>query len=100
MKLHELKSQAEFFESLWSTRRTLELRNNDRKFGQGDVLWLSEIGKEGKPTGRRALLLVMHVLKADDALGLRADFVALSVRLLARTEHEEIKTVGGPVGRV
>lgn len=42
MKVHELKISSEFFEAVRDGRKKFEIRKNDRKFQEGDILILKE----------------------------------------------------------
>ena len=42
MKRHELKTLPQYFEGLWSNKKTFEIRKNDRDFKVNDVLILRE----------------------------------------------------------
>jgi uncharacterized protein DUF3850 len=83
VKLHELKTWPEFFGEVWSGRKTLEVRLNDRGFCQGDILHLREKPRASDYTGKSIIALVTHVLD-DVSCGMRDGYVAMSIKVLSR----------------
>jgi hypothetical protein len=88
---HELKTWPRFFEPLVAGKKTFELRENDRKFKEGDTLTLKEfipdlgIDDAGKPTGTysgsEAHATVLGVTDLDGAFMTKEGWVILSIRL-------------------
>ncbi len=96
-QLHELKTDPVPFRQVWQARKVFELRKNDRDFHAGDVLHLREyqlVVPEGQPnySGKSILVLVVYVLDSAEEWGLKKDYVAMSIKLLARLDG------GQPVG--
>ena len=94
-QLHELKTDPEPFKQVWHSRKLFELRKNDRGFKAGDVLHLREHDRavpEGRYSGKSILVLVVYVLDSVEERGLKKEFVAMSIKLLARLDG------GQPVG--
>ncbi len=105
MRLHELKNHPVPFRDVWSSRKTFEIRVDDRQFEVGDVLHLREWDKlpERSPeaadqsgagtvptldagrgyTGCSVLVLVLHMLRGP-AYGLAEGSVCMSLKLLVR----------------
>ncbi|MCH8852618.1 MAG: DUF3850 domain-containing protein [Planctomycetes bacterium] len=105
MRLHELKNHPVPFRDVWSSRKTFEIRVDDRQFEVGDVLHLREWDKlersphaavdaqrEQQPapdqsargyTGCSVLVLVLHMLRGP-AYGLAEGSVCMSLKLLVR----------------
>lgn len=90
--LHELKTDPEPFKQVWSSRKTFELRRDDRKYLAGDVLHLRELiqtvelpADKARYTGREMLLLVTYLLRSP-AYGLPEGYVIMSLKLLARID--------------
>lgn len=90
-RLHELKTDPETFEGVWTGDKTHEIRRNDRDFKIGDTLRLREtrytgqemLGPESHPleyTGREATRIVSHI---QEGYGLVPGWVLLSFALIA-----------------
>ena len=96
--LHELKTDVGPFQDVWSTRKTFDLRKDDRQFQVNDVLRLREyvsVMQGPKYTGREILVLVIHMLRGG-AYGLPDGYVIMSLKLLARLGHPfaDVQPVG------
>lgn len=91
-KLHELKTDPKPFQSVWHSRKTFELRPDDRDFKAGDVLHLIELSDTSGLTGRTLLALVVYVMRDAPEYGLMRGYAAMSLKLLARLEN------GAPCG--
>lgn len=64
MKTHELKSWPLYFQAVFSGHKRFELRNGDRGFAVGDVLWLREWDdKTGIYSGREIRKRVTYILE-------------------------------------
>jgi hypothetical protein len=61
MTEHELKILPEYFQAVESGYKTFEIRENDRGFAVGDVLWLREFNKGVGLTGRSVHRRVTYV---------------------------------------
>lgn len=101
MKVHELKTDPEPFQAVWSGVKTYELRKNDRGFMVGDVLRLRETRhtgaqmQSGAPleyTGRSKTRRVSHILFGP-VYGLEADWVILSLEPPAGTTYYDRRNV-------
>jgi hypothetical protein len=97
--LHELKTDAKSFHNIWHSRKTFELRPDDRGFKIGDVLHLKELRAPEQIakfelrdqeifTGRTLLALVVYVLRDAPEYGLASGYAAMSLKLLTRLENE------------
>lgn len=61
MRIHELKTDPQYFEEQLQGNKNFEVRLNDRNFQNGDVLVLSEY-KDNKYTGRQIYVQVTYIL--------------------------------------
>jgi hypothetical protein len=77
MKEHELKTWPEFFDSLMTTEKKFEIRNDDRHFQVGDILVLREWSPIDGYSGRKIKKIVTYVLRSHK--GLLDGFVILSI---------------------
>lgn len=89
MKVHELRSWPEYFAPVWEGVKTVEIRQDDRGFSIGDLIWLREWDPkievtppiapddDRRYTGRDLLVRVRHI--TYDHPGLVKSYVALSV---------------------
>lgn len=81
MKIHELKTDKEFFLDIASGRKGFELRKDDRGIEKGDILLLREYDAEKKKyTGRVSPRQVAYILK--DFKGIEPGYVIMSLRWL------------------
>ena len=78
---HELKTWPEYFEALIAKRKkrkTFEIRENDRDYKVGDLLWLKEYDPKTKAyTGRETLRWVTYIL--DKAPFVPKGYVVMSI---------------------
>jgi len=99
MKMHELKTVNPYFSDIWDTRKSFEIRKDDRGFQQGDILWLREYepnmlyDKENdclvicgtQPySGREILCMVSHILPAGKFEGLATGYCCMEIKVLQR----------------
>lgn len=54
MKIHELKTEALYFDAVERGEKTFEVRRNDRAFQTGDILDLIKLNESGKGYARPA----------------------------------------------
>ena len=89
---HELKTDPEIFEAVYTGKKTYELRRNDREFKVGDTLHLKETEHTGREmeqglpliyTGREYWAEVSHILNGP-VYGLAAGWCLMS---LDRRDH-------------
>ena len=81
MSIHRLKTWPEHYRAVRDTRKTYELRRDDRDFDDGDILELAEWVPETREfTGRSLLVEITHMLRDFD--GLAPGYVLLSVELI------------------
>lgn len=78
MTEHELKVWPEFFQALWRSHKTFEIRKNDRGYKVGDTLHLRECF-DGKYSGRSILRTVTYVLENADSFGLAPGYCVLGL---------------------
>lgn len=62
MKVHELKCWKEYYQAIVEGTKSFEIRQNDRNFQIGDVLWLREWSNETNMyTGRNCRRRVTYI---------------------------------------
>lgn len=76
-KIHDLKILPAYFDDVAKSRKTFELRFDDRGCFEGDLLLLRE-WENGIYTGRRVVVKVTYILKGFD--GLKDGWVILSIK--------------------
>ena len=88
MKFHYIKTWPVFFDAVLSGRKTFEIRCDDRKYEEDDVLVLLEwdperAAKDPNPsagyTGRDLRRRVTYVLLPSDSSGLKDGFCAIGI---------------------
>jgi len=77
MKIHELKTDPEYFQAQLSGIKNFEVRLNDRDFQSNDTLVLSEC-VDGKYTGRQICLRITFIL--DDPQYCKDGYVIMSTK--------------------
>lgn len=88
MKIHELKTDPDWFDSVADGRKTSEIRYNDREYHIGDLLllrrtrWLSNDMKNGKPLEYTGEWLLAKVTHMQSAVGIGEGWVSLSIKVL------------------
>lgn len=78
-RTHELKCWPSFFEAVRDGDKTFEVRQNDRGFQRGDVLWLREYDPAkvaNRYTGRTLYAHVSYVLNGS---GVEPGYVAMGL---------------------
>ena len=65
MRIHELKTDSQYFEEQLQGNKNFEVRLNDRNFQNGDVLVLSEY-KDNEYTGRQSYVQVTYILDSPN----------------------------------
>jgi hypothetical protein len=69
MIVHELKSWPLYFQAVFSGHKRFELRNGNRGFAVGDVLWLREWNEETEQyTGREIKKRVTYLLEGGTSI--------------------------------
>jgi ASC-1-like (ASCH) protein len=64
MQTHYLKTWPEYFEEVWSGKKTFEVRKDDRGFRVGDRLVLFEWNPEAESsTGRTVDVTITYILR-------------------------------------
>ena len=76
---HELKILPQYFEAVWSGRKTFEVRFDDRGYKVGDVLVLKEWDK-GVFTGRETKVMVTYLYRGDGTNGVSENTVVMSIK--------------------
>lgn len=80
MSIHHLKIDNNYLDSIKNGQKRAEVRNNDRDYRAGDILYLHP-----KCGGEAFLVTVLHILTHDDFPdGLRPGYAVLSIK-----RHEE-----------
>jgi len=78
-KIHELKTWCEYFEEVFMSHKTFEIRKNNRDFKSGDLLILKEYDNiTNQYTGRELARRVTYVLHGG-SFGLEEGYVILSI---------------------
>lgn len=77
MKVHELKTDTQYFRKTLYGKKTFEIRLNDRDFKVGDVVLLRE-WHDTKFTGREIRGVITYILD-DKFIGLKKGYVAISL---------------------
>ena len=75
---HELKILPNYFQDVWSGKKTFELRKDDRGYQCGDELVLREWDVTGY-TGSVLLVRVTYVLRNAEQYGLKDGYVILGI---------------------
>lgn len=76
---HQLKIKSEYFKAVISSKKSFEIRRNDRNFQEGDILELREINDSGSYTGAVCYVNVTYVLDSEEYLP--KGYVAMSIVL-------------------
>lgn len=76
MKIHELKTLPEYFDSLYSGNKTFEIRKDDRNFSVNDSLVLKEYAN-GKYTGRVCYRNITYITHFP--AGLKRGYVCMAI---------------------
>ncbi len=79
--IHELKTWPEYFEPVFTGKKTFEVRKNDRNFKEGDSLFLREWNPTTEQyTGRGFMCKVGYVfIEVGGVCGLDEDYCILSL---------------------
>ena len=89
MRVHFLKCDPRPYTDLLTGIKSAEVRQNDRLYEAGDVLYLREYVRavrDGAYTGRSMIMAVTHVQRG---YGLPDGLVVLSVRTPTETQREQ-----------
>lgn len=87
MKIHELKIKHEYMREIWLSRKTFELRKNDRDFQQGDIVHFSVISEyKTEPYPDADLYVITYVLKDVPEYGLAEGYCVFGIRRLVQHE--------------
>ena len=88
---HRLKCLPEFFQPLWNSEKTFEVRRDDRGFRAGDHLMLAEWAEAGGYTGREITAEVTYLFSGASTLGsllLPADVVVMALCEVSRSDAQ------------
>lgn len=91
MKTHDIKAWPEYFEPVWTGKKTAELRRNDREYRVGDKVVLHEYEPMTRSyTGRAVHAIISHIV--GDGEWLAPGYAMLSLNVLFNyapaTHHE------------
>lgn len=94
MRVHEVKSWAEFFEQIKLKNRKHELRHNERDYKVGEYLLLREFDKDDGYTGRRMTVMITSITSDDvpcavSAYGLNTGYCILSIEVMNETNRQD-----------
>lgn len=78
--IHGLKILPEYFEAVYTGRKTFEIRKNDRGFKVGDIVKLYEYELNKGFTGRKLTREITYIFEGGQ-YGLSHGFVCLSLGL-------------------
>lgn len=89
MNAHELKTWPQYWLAVKSGKKTFELRENDRDYQVGDLLFLACFNPATDQYERRGLIKceVTYLLKGP-AFGLRIDFCIMGIKVLEHYQPE------------
>lgn len=76
--IHQLKIKRSYFSDILYSRKTFEVRKNDRGFQTGDFLGLNEVDENNIETGRCMLVRVSDVF--DDPDYCKDGYVIMSIQ--------------------
>lgn len=83
MKVHELKTIEPFFSDIRSEQKSFEIRKDDRKFHEGDILLLRDYDPESeKYSGREILCRVDYIIPAGSFEGLAPGYCAMGISII------------------
>lgn len=71
--MHEIKIRPEYYEAVLEGKKKFELRFDDRKYAEGDVVKLMEYDG-GKFTGRCKTVEIAYVLRNVEQYGLSKEY--------------------------
>jgi len=78
--IHELKILNKYFEEVFLSHKTFEIRKNDRNFRKGDKLILKEWDDSKQIfTGRKLARTVTYILEGG-SFGIEEDFVVMAIQ--------------------
>lgn len=77
---HDLRIWPEYFERVLAGRKGYELRENDRRFREGDALILREWDPDTEEYTGRIVTAVVEVVIGEDFPGVEEGFVLLEIR--------------------
>lgn len=78
-KIHEVKTNPEFFEEVFMGRKTFEIRLNDRDYKVNDYLEQREFCPENGYTGRKLTRRITYIFKGG-SYGLSEKYVVMSIQ--------------------
>lgn len=67
MKTHKLKTIQPYFDACWSGAKKFEVRENDRDFSEGDIVYLQEYdygSKDKVYSGKELKCEILYVLRS------------------------------------
>ena len=99
MVLHELKTDPEPFDDVWSGKKTFEIRFNDRNYCVGDMILLRKTvftGEEMKYSynclpliysGKEILAYTRYIL--PDGYGLKSGWIIIGIEVLEKVDKSQ-----------
>ena len=80
--IHELKTWPEHFKAVYSGKKKVEVRKNDREFKQFDQLFLREWEPETERyTTKSIYVYVTHILEGGQ-FGIKEGYVVMSIEIM------------------
>lgn len=86
MKKHNLKILPEYFEAVARNEKTFEIRNNDRDYEVGDLVYLHEWNGT-QYTGRYFVTTITYILEGGH-FGLDENYCVFSIKLIGDIKYE------------
>ena len=85
---HVVKCWPLFFQAVWDSKKTFEIRENDRGYGIGDTLVMNEYDPDTCTySGRQIVATVTYVLTNEPWVPL--GYIAMSIRVVAEIKQKE-----------
>jgi hypothetical protein len=83
MKIHELKCIEPYFSDMRREQKTFEIRKDDRKFKEGDILLLRDYDQITKKySGREILCHIVYIIPEGQFEGLAPGYCAMGTEII------------------
>lgn len=92
--VHDLKIDPDHFERIFKRQKRFEIRKDDRKFSEGDILILNEYDRTTKTlTGRKILLLSGKVYRDEVKFAMKEKYCIIEIVFREEFSEEQNKLV-------